>query len=64
MPQYRVVSRVVEPAGFIKKEKVVLVIQKLGRGMTNPGWVEDVWYDCNQNDITEVVLYLFSNKEK
>ena len=64
MPQYRVVSRVVESAGFIKKEKVVLVIQRLGRGMSHSGLMVDQWYDCDQNDITEVVLALFSDKEK
>jgi len=64
MPQYRVVSRVVQPAGFIKKEKVVLVIQRRGRGMGYSGLIIDMWFDCDESDITEVVLALFSNEEK
>jgi len=61
---YRVVTRVVRPAGFIRKEKVVLVIQRRGRGMGYAGIVVDMWFDCDQDDVTDVVLDLFSNKEQ
>jgi len=65
MRKYRIVtSHVEDNFGLFKKQKTILVVQKLGRGITHNGIVEDVWYDCNQNDITDVVLDLFSKEEK
>lgn len=43
---------------------IVLIVQKKGRGMTYSGMVEDVWYDCKADDVTDAVLSLFNKGEK
>lgn len=43
--------------------KTVLKIQKRIRGMSQYQIVEDMWVDCTDTDITDVVLTIFKDNE-
>jgi hypothetical protein len=58
---YRIVPKVIKKRQFFDDD-VGLVIQKKIRGMTYLGYVSDVWVDCSEKDVSQVVLDLLGDK--